>query len=324
MMREKVGILTHRDVDGVCSAAIAKIAHSDAYVEFAEAYELASKLRALPTWDKVIVLDLGLSAAQKTKVKNAFKEASKSHRIIYIDHHRLPPGITRRTLPCDTFVHKANASCSELALDFFNPPASLHYIASLGAIGDYQEHTREMRRLIMKYGWRSMYLEEFLLEHAIEASRKDHPFKRGVIQGLAQGLLPSEIPNLLEQARFGVKRERTIENYVMKNCKKIGEKIAIVTDVPFMATGPAALYTVRIANAEIGIGSYQAGNYVHFSMRKDKKLDLNLNTLVTKTTLKISDSSGGGHVEAVGGRVPIRKFDTFLGQLKQEISELSS
>ncbi len=320
MMPEKVGILTHRDVDGVCSAAIAKIAYPKAYVEFAEAYELGSKLRALPAWDKVIVLDLGFNGAQKTRVRNAFKEACKSHKIIYIDHHPLPSGITRRTLPCDTFVHKANVSCSELALAFFKPPISLQYIAALGAIGDYQEHTGRMRRLIVKYGWRSIYLEEFLLEQAIEAGRKNHHFRREVIQGLAQGLWPSEIPNLMKQARFGAERERTIENYVRGNLQKNGKNIAVVTNVPFMATGLAAFYAVKIANAEIGIGSYQAGNYVRFSMRKDKKSDLNLNILITKTTSKICGSSGGGHAEAVGGRVPIRKFDDLLGQLKREIS----
>jgi len=320
MMSEKVGILTHRDVDGICSAAIAKIAHPKAYVEFAEAYELASRLRALPAWDRVIILDLGFNTGQKIEVKKAFEEAAKSYKITYIDHHRLPPGITRRTLPCDTFVHKTNVSCSELALNFFRPPVSLQYIGLLGAISDYQEHTQRMRRLTMKYGWRPMYLEEFLLEQAIGAGREDHPFKRRVIQGLTQGLWPSRIPSLMGQARFGVELERTIENYVRKKYKKIGKKIAIVTDVPLMATGLAAFYAVKIANAEIGIGTYRGEDYVGFSMRKDKKSDLNLNILITKTTSKISGSSGGGHAEAVGGRVPIRKFDAFLKQLKREVS----
>lgn len=320
-MSKEVGILTHRDTDGVCAAAIAKIHYPDAYVEFCENVdELAPRLHALPAWDIVVISDLGINLAQKIELKNVFKEASKSHKIIYIDHHLLPKGITRRTLPCHAFVHKTNVSCSELALDFFKPPVSLQYIALLGAIGDYQENTRRMRRLIVKYGWRLIYLEEFLLEQAIEFSRKDHPFKRKIIQGLVQGLWPSEIPGLMRRARSGVKRERIMENYVRKNVKRISRNMALVTDVPFSATGLAASYAVRVANAEIGMGTYRKGNYIRFSMRRGEKSNLNLNELVIQTTSKISGSGGGGHDAAVGGIVPIRKFNNFLRRLKKEIS----
>jgi len=320
-MPKKVGILAHSDTDGICAAAIAKIRYPDAYVEFSKStYELASRLHALPAWDTVIILDLGLNVAQKIEVKNAFKKASKSHKIIYVDHHLIPSGITRRTLPCHAFVHRTNVSCSELALDFFKPPVSLQYIALLGAIGDYREHTRQMRRLVVKYGWRLIYLEEFLLEQAIEASREDHPFKRKAIQGLAQGLWPSDIPGLIGRAGSGAKRERIIENYVRKNVQKISRNMTLVTDPPFMATGLAAFYAARVANAEIGIGAYRADYHIRFSMRRDEKSNLNLNTLVIKTTSKISGSSGGGHSAAVGGIVPIRKFNIFLRQLKREIS----
>jgi len=320
-MPKDVGILTHRDTDGVCAAAIAKIRYPAAYVEFCENVdELAPRLHALPAWDTVVISDLGFNVAQKIELKNAFKEVSKFHKIIYIDHHLLPKGITRRTLPCYAFVHRTNVSCSELALDFFKSPASLQYIALLGAIGDYQEHTRRMRRLILKYGWRLIYLEEFLLEQAIEASRKDHPFKRKIVQGLVQGLWPSEIPGLMERARSGARRERIMVNYVRKNVKRISRNMALVTDVPFSATGLAASYAVRVANAEIGMGTYRKGNYIRFSMRRDEKSNLNLNELVIQTTSKISGSGGGGHDAAVGGRVPIRKFNAFLRQLKREIS----
>jgi RecJ-like exonuclease len=320
-MPKKVGILTHTDTDGVCAAAIAKIRYPDAYVEFCKsAYELASRLRALPAWDTVIILDLGLNVTQKIDLKNAFKEASKSHKIIYIDHHLIPPGITRKTLPCHVFVHRTNVSCSELALDFFKPPVSLQYIALLGAIGDYQEHTKRMRRLVVKYGWRLIYLEEFLLEQAIEASRKDHPFKRKVVQGLVQGLWPSDIPGLMGRAGTGAKRERKIESYVRENVQKISRNMALVTDAPFMATGLVAFYAAKVTDAEIGIGAYQSGGYIRFSMRRDEKSDLNLNTLVIKTSSKISGSSGGGHSAAAGGIVPMRKFKIFLRQLEREMS----
>ena len=167
-------------------------------------------------------------------------------------------------------------------------------------------------------------MEEFLLEQAIEASRKDHSFKRKIIQGLAQGVWPSEIPSLMRRARAGAERERIMEKHVRKSVRRISRNMALVTDVPFSATGLAASYAVRVANAEIGIGACRKGNCIRFSMRRDEKSDLNLNELVIQTTSKISGSGGGGHDAAVGGRVPIRKFNTFLRQLKREVSKLVS
>lgn len=323
-MSEGVGILTHRDADGICSAALAKSAYPDADVKFAEPFELASKMRTLPSdWSVVIILDLGIGLTQKEDIKNAFEKASKSRKIIYIDHHSLLPGITRKTLHCDVFVHRTKVSNSELALEFFRPPASLEYIALLGAISDYQEHTRKMRELIMKYGWRTAYLETFLLEQGLEASRQDHPFKRNIIQGLIQGLWPSGIPGLIERARSGIKQEGAIKSHVKENISKFGERIALVTDLPFMATGKAATYAVKLANTEVGIGTYRNQDYVRLSVRRDRRSRLNLNSIIQRATFKVG-GNGGGHETAVGGRVPVKKFNNFLKELERYISKPSS
>jgi RecJ-like exonuclease len=318
----RIGILTHGDVDGVCSAALAKIACPGAQIEFAEPYELASKLGALPNWKRAFVLDLGISLARKDEARNAFKEASKTCRIAYIDHHSLPEGINRRTLCCETFVHKTEVSASELALEFFNPPSSLSYIALLGAIGDYQEHTGKMKELMKKYGWRKSYFETFLLEHALEASRLDHRFKRRVIQGLSKGLWPSDIPKLIERARSGIRLERKIENYVKQKARKIAKKAVLVPDVPFRATGKAAIYAIKIVGAEVGIGTFQLDDYIRFSMRRNEKSDLNLNALVQELVSRVG-GNGGGHDAAVGGLVPIQNFEIFLRELRRQLLKLS-
>lgn len=315
----RIGILTHRDVDGVCSAAIAKIAFPDADVEFAEPYELAPRLSALSNWDKAVVTDLGISSAKKDEVRNAFEKASKTCKITYIDHHLLPQGVNGRTLSCDAFVHNTEVSASELALEFFDPPSSLNYIALLGAIGDYQERTGRMRGLMERHSSRKSYFEAFLLENALEASRLDHPFKRRVIQGLSNGQWPADIPGLVDRARRGIRMERKIENHVKKNVRKITKRAALVPDVPFMATGKAAAYAIKTVGADVGIGAFQQGNYIRFSMRRDEKSDLNLNGLVQKLSLRVK-GNGGGHDAAVGGLVPIQNFEIFLRELKRELS----
>lgn len=107
-----MGILTHRDADGVCAGVLAKIAYPNAEIDFAEPYELVAKVRGLPPdWTIAIILDLGVSLAQRREVKRAFEEASKTHEIIYVDHHYFPPGINRKTLACKEIVHRGEGEC---------------------------------------------------------------------------------------------------------------------------------------------------------------------------------------------------------------------
>ncbi|MEM2907948.1 MAG: DHHA1 domain-containing protein [Candidatus Hadarchaeales archaeon] len=312
-----VGIITHVDVDGICSAAIAKIAYPEADVEFEEPMTLGKRLRALPPdWGTVIILDLGIDVVQKEEIKNIFRELSKSRKIIYIDHHPLPPGINRRTLRCHAFVHATDVSTSELALKYFKPPDSLEYIALLGAIGDYQQHTPTMRRLMARHYWRTAYLETFLLEGALEVSRGDTYFRRGLVKGLSQGLWPSDIRELLSRAYLGLSQEMMLKSYVKRNARKIARNIAVVNDVPFMATGKAASYLVQVTDAEIGIATFLDGNFVRLSARRAKDSDVNLRKLIGGAASKVG-GLGGGHPAAAGGVVRVEKFKDFLKALKK-------
>jgi len=318
-MSKTVGILTHTDVDGICSATLAKTAYPGAAISFAEPPELALKLNDLPDWDTVIVLDLGINPAQKARAKKAFEMASRSHEIIYIDHHIFPRGLTSRNLPCSRVVHKTNVSASELALDFFKPPRSLEYIALMGAIGDYQERTPRMKKLLRRYGSRVSYLETLLLEQGLEEDRTDLRFRHKIIDELTGGKWPSNIPGMMERARSAIRNERALQMHVEKNVEKIGKKIAIVTDIPFMATGKAAVYAIRCTDAEIGIGAYRDGKNIRISMRRENGSKVNLNKLIRNGTLKLG-GTGGGHEAAVGAHIPAKKFDEFLKYLKRDIS----
>ena len=130
-------ILTHGDTDGVCAAAIAKASYPEAEIEFTSPQDLLSKLDSLSGYDRVIILDLGINNARKDGAVTTFQKLSKTSSIIYIDHHLRPPGVTERSLACSG-MYRTSASTSELAWEFFKPPASHDFIAVLGAIGDYK------------------------------------------------------------------------------------------------------------------------------------------------------------------------------------------
>lgn len=317
-MSEDVVILTHMDVDGVCSAAIAKIAYPDAELEFAEAYYLAPTLHSIPSRDKIIVMDLGINPTQKEEVLEAFENVREVSDLVYVDHHEFPEGVTEESLPCDTIVHREGISSSELALEYFEPPLLLENIALLGAIGDYQEDTPRMKRLITKHGERISRLETILLEQGLGASRDDPDYLSKIVGKLSEGTWPSSVPGLMKRARSALEKERKVKEHTSKNLEKVSEKVALITDVPYQATGRAATYAMRFADAEVGVGAYEGGDKMRVSMRRNDSSEADLNEIITEATFKLG-GTGGGHKAAVGGRIPKEKFDEFLRFLGERV-----
>jgi len=314
---KKTVILTHGDVDGVCAAAIAKASYPEAEVEFTDPADLASKLDSLSGHDRVIVLDLGIDSAQKDKVMTAFQKLSKTSSIIYIDHHPRPPEVTERSLACSG-AHRAGASTSELAWEFFKPAASHDFIAVLGAIGDYGEKTPRMQGLTEKYDERKVYPEALFLEWALMVA--EDPFKRGVVEELAQGKWPYQMSIMGRDADSIVRRQRTLERYVREKAEKICEHVMLVRDPPFKATGPAAALLTKLDNTVIGIASHREGGDVYLSMRKHRESDINLASLIEESALKFG-GVGGGHKEAAGGKIPAEMFDEFLLEIGRRLPE---
>ncbi len=321
MVGGNVGILTHGDVDGVCSAALAKSIYPRARVDFAEPYQLVEKLRGLSGWDTAIILDLGMNVTQGVETKEAFREVSKSCDTIYVDHHPFPPGITEGTLTCKRVVHDKNASTSELTWGFFSPSASLDFVALLGGIGDYQDNTPLMKKLLEKHTRRLSRLEELLLEYALEANRGNDIFKRKTVEALARGVWPSDVPNLMSGVRAALDWDRVIREHVETKARRIGPRVAFVDNVPFGFTSKGASYAVELSDVEIGVGASRIGENIRLSLRRAERSKANLNILLKECTLRVG-GAGGGHKAAAGAIVPEKKFDEFLKKLEELVGEL--
>lgn len=313
---EKTVILTHGDVDGVCSAAIAKASYPEAEIEFTTPSDLMSKLVSLSEYDRIIILDLGIDHAQKDEAIAAFQKMSKTSGIIYIDHHLRPPGVTERSLACNGMLHRTGASTSELAREFFKPPVTHDFIAVLGAIGDYQEKTPPMQKLVEKYSERKVYPEALFLEWALMVAEES--FKRGVVEELAQGKWPFEMSIMGEEADSAVRRQRALTRYVREKAEKICEHVMLVRNPPFKTTGPAATLLIKRDNIDVGIGSRREGNYVYLSLRRHARSNINLASLIEKSASKVG-GGGGGHKEAAGGKIPAKRFDEFLREIRRRL-----
>jgi PAS domain S-box-containing protein len=310
-------ILTHRDVDGVCAAAIAKASYPEAEVEFANPPDFVSMLDSLSGYDCVIILDLGIDSAQKDEAIAAFRKLSTTSNIIYIDHHIRAPGLNESSLACKE-AYRTDASTSELAWEFFKPTASLDFIAVLGAIGDYKERTPQMQGLIERYDERKVYPEALFLEWALMVS--EDSFKRSVVEELAQGRWPYQMSIMGKEADAIVRRQRTLERYVREKAEKICEHVMLIRDPPFKATGPAATLLTKLDNVDIGIASRTDEKHVYLSLRRHEESDINLASLIDKSASKFG-GMGGGHLAASGGKIPAERFDEFLLEIRRMLPE---
>ena len=319
MSSPKVLILTHGDTDGVCAAAIAKKTYPNAKVEFTVASDLSSRLRGLSGFDRLIIMDLRLDKEHIEEGKRALAEISKTCSIIYIDHHPFPKRTTQKDLAaCDTIVHRTNASTSELALEFFKPPPSHEFIAVLGAIGDYQDQTLRIKKLIKRYGTRKCYPEALYLDRALRVV--DDSFRRRMTDELARGKWPQETTLAKEYASKVVKQRKIIEDYVRGKSRRVCMHALFVGDVPFKASGLSAELLVELLGAEVGIASYRMGRHLYLSTRRRWESDVRLNELMGECTSAVG-GSGGGHVGASGGKIPAQKLDDFLKLVRWHLCE---
>jgi len=306
-------ILTHRDVDGVCAAAIAKVSYPKAEIEFANPPDFVSILNSLSRYDCVIILDLGIDGIQKDEAIAAFRKLSTTSSIIYIDHHIRPPGLTKSSLACKG-AHRTDASTSELAWEFFKPTAIHDFIAVLGAIGDYRERTPQMQELIGRYNERRVYPEALFLEWAIMVA--EDSFKRGVVEELVQGKWPYQMSIMGKEADAIVRRQRTLERYVRDKAEKICEHVMLIRNPPFKATGPAATLLTKLDNVDIGIASRMDENHVYLSLRRHEESDINLASLIDQSVSKFG-GMGGGHAAAAGGKILVERFDELLLEIRR-------
>lgn len=312
----KVLILTHGDTDGVCAAAIAKTTYPDAKVEFTVASDLASKLREISGYDRLIIMDLRFDEKHIDEIKRALAKISKTCDIIYIDHHSLPKGTRQKDLALNTTVLRPDASASELALEFFKPPPSHEFLAVLGAIGDYQDQTPRMKKLIKKYGTRKCYPEALYLDRALRVV--DDSFRRRMVEELALGKWPQETTLAEEYATKVVKQRKVIENHIRNKSRRVCMHAIFVGDVPYEASGLSAELLVELLGAEVGIAGYRKGDYQYLSTRRRWESDVHLDQLMGECTSAVG-GSGGGHEEASGGKIPAQKLDDFLKLVRWQL-----
>jgi len=319
-----IKILTHGDTDGICAAALARSRFPDAEIWFTRPIRLLRDLNAIEPGNAVMIFDVAIDEAHKDQIFQRMRELAQKDEVLYADHHPLPPGTLKRDFPVTQFALDTGASSSELAFKLLiqDTKSNMDRVALWGAIADYCEDTDFVRDRLNKYDRRTIYMEAGLLTQGLGEAAGDYHYKRDIVIKLAQGIPPTEMPDLVDRALKATKREWEIYEYVKKHVILEGN-IAIVYDLPVGSLGKAALYALGITGADVGICTRVKKDDVDISVRRRAGGKIDLNELLRHITARIG-GSGGGHEGAAGATVPINLLETFLDTIKREISPIKS
>ncbi|MEM2940432.1 MAG: DHHA1 domain-containing protein [Thermoproteota archaeon] len=310
-------ILAHGDCDGVCSASLALSAKKDARVIFTNPAGLLSELKSIETGN-IIITDIALTPTHKDEIVFEFKRLSSKGRIIYLDHHPLPSGLTMKKLPVETVGGSKGACASELAYTCFRDvlDPEMSRVAIYGAIGDYSDNTLGVRELLKKWDKRELYLEAGILVAALEGVKKrDFDFKRSLVTYLSENRLPSLDWDLVEIAIRESEKDEKMRR-ILRGLVKAHGKVAYVVNVEW-SLGKAATYARAYANALVGVAAEEVEENMDMSIRSVSLK--NLHRIVSKVAEELR-GIGGGHANAAGARVPKESFPEFIRRLDEELS----
>jgi len=305
-------IITHRDADGICSAAITLAAKSNAQIYFSHPIGLYRDLEKPAKGDEIFIFDISLAKDTLHKTLPRLADLCEHGTVTYMDHHPLPPNVTADIIP-GTVRHDMKLCATELAYREFRKmiPSDMSRVAIYGAIGDYKEKTMLMQKLIDDWDKSALFYESGTLLEGLETDRKDYDFMRRVTRLLSKNELPSSDDELVSRARQQAQIEEEQRKIVGKQVKTMGN-IAYVIDVPG-SIGTAALYSRVIKRALIGVAGTTSNEMVDLSFRSNNP-KINLDFLLRSECGKFG-GVGGGHPQAAGARIPVDQLLNFLKSL---------
>ncbi|MCD6444114.1 DHH family phosphoesterase [Candidatus Bathyarchaeota archaeon] len=315
-------VLTHGDCDGVCSAAVVKMVYPDAEVYFTNPSRLLRDLKRMETSDGVIVCDIALNEGEWPLVFEEIKRLSSGFEALYLDHHPLPMDFPKKFKLGLRFYHREEVSASEIAYTVFKERLDdsrrewAAIVATYGAVSDYTDDTPPASEVLKMIDRRVLYLESGLLTEAL-IFKRDSGFRKTVVEKLAGGVKPSQIPELPGYAMEALKLEYEVYEYVRRYTRRVGD-IAVVTGLPYKGfLGKAAVYSAHVSDARVGCAVALKDNRADLSLRtRDPRIDLNK---VVRSLAKALGGKGGGHTKACGVELPASKVEDFLHMLNSSL-----
>jgi RecJ-like exonuclease len=322
-MIKKVLCLSHgKDVDGIASATITKIA-TGAEIVFIDYGNLIEHLESIKSSDEIYICDLGISGVIANSFLKEIKRIRKFATVQYIDHHPIDMKIKDKLIEVGVQLHHSLDECASILTftKFKNDlKMNVDILAAYGAVTDYMDEQPIAKSIIAKYDRQFILLESTLLTHALLGSKSDNLFKEKIVQGLLELNYPHEIKGILENARKGLEETSRLMKLVTKEGVK-GNWIAHM-QTKEGSTGTVASLLIGAFDVPVGIAYrfVDEENVCEISLRAIYDFKYDLGKLVTRVTNMIG-GSGGGHSKASGARIPKELLKDFIDLIEFEIDK---
>jgi single-stranded DNA-specific DHH superfamily exonuclease len=314
---EKVALICHNDVDGICSGALVKIGLERLGISLSEIIpgyysKLIETLRELED-DKIIIVDVGSSH----KVAQHLTKPT-----LYIDHHMVKGDINNDRI---VFINprlddpEVYQSASYIVYKFLSEVVDLgnmEWMAVLGAVGDFA--FEDCRDLMEKFGIKTKDgMEDTRFgkaSFALTGTLHILGFEKVMSILLASRNLEELMGN--EEIRESSENYRELYNKEMdnfwKNSESVGNVVFSEIKPAYRGMGSSVVNEVSRKNPDKIIFLFEdIGDKYDIDARQQG--DVNLGKILEKIC------GGGGHKNAAGGMIEKTELEDFKKVLLKEI-----
>jgi len=283
-------VITHTDVDGIVSAAIALRAVGEAEVKFSGPRSIARTLSRVPgSGDVLVICDVAVNRDSLDRIVRELERLREGWRIVWIDHHPWPEEAAERISEMVDLTLRPAPSAARLVLEVLGGDETAERLAEIADDADTATYSMEESRLLRA------------------VSRSGRLRLRAVRELAEDGWISQELES---EAR---KRLAKMEEFVRRALERVvvvesgsGLRLGIIDLRPRGGPGSAVAQELgRMGRADVCLVIYSCDR---FSLYSCSDAPVNLRPIC-------ESHGGGGHPFACGGRLEIGLLGRVLCRL---------
>ncbi len=309
-----------KDVDGICSAALAVAANGGTF-RLTDYDELFFELDNIPEATESLVLcDLGTDATRFGEFVERLANLQKRMQVTYIDHHFLTEEMRKslQSLPI-RLVHDTTECASMLTYLTFRSrlPAGAGYLALYGAVTDYLDASPTAAKMMERFDRQFVLLECTMLSYALANNAGEYPYLENVVAELVAMKKPHAIKMVSELALGQLVVVDELAGLVGKKGVQLGRLAYMETEES--STGNVAKLLLGAFDVVVGV-SYKRkdGDRSEMSLRGTSECRVHLGQAISEIAGRYG-GNGGGHQKAAGCSIPTEKVLPALEELSSRV-----
>ena len=320
-MARNVACISHsKDVDGIASAALVKMA-TGAAVRLTDYGDILDALRRVKAGSDVYVCDLGMNQAIARGFVKEVGRLSKHGNFTYIDHHPIADDLREEIENAGAKVINSPKECAGVHTYRHlqkKLPRRAALLACYAAVTDYMDHGAIAQRLIASFDRQFILLESTMLAYSISYGGGNQDFLLRLVDSLAQLKAPHQIEGVMEFAQ----RQAESMDKLMLSIGKVGRRYGKFSYVESEERSLGLVANLLVGEFQVPVGvalRREEGGFSEVSMRGHYKDRHHLGEIASKIARKLG-GAGGGHAKAAGIRVPMSRIPEFIQLLKKEFA----